>query len=270
MISIPSPNAGGTRGNVIWVIIHTAEGARNVRDLGSYFAKPSAQASSHVGIDDNEIAQYVPYDKAAWTALSANPYGDQAELCAFAAWDRSTWLSHSGMLENAAQWIAGRCTARGIPPVKIGPAEVAAHKPGVIGHIDVTLGLGGTHTDPGKAFPWDVVMARAAAIVGGSPATPIEKDWFDMATKEDLTAVLRSEGISGAGDAGAMLNRGYRRAIVDGVAAALRSEGVSGAADVGRLAAALAQTQQAAQVVAALPEDFARQLADELAKRLAA
>lgn len=56
-----------------------------------------------------------------------------------------------------------------------------------------------------------------------------------MASINDLAGVLRSEGVSGAGDAGHMLNAGYRdgflKAVVNGVVATLRSEGVSGAAD---------------------------------------
>jgi hypothetical protein len=108
-------------------------------------------------------------DKQAWTARSANPYADQAELCAFAAWTRAQWLAHPQMLENTAQWIADRCKARGIPPVKISSADVAARKAGVIGHINITEGLqDGTHTDPGKNFPWDVVMPRAQQILNGT------------------------------------------------------------------------------------------------------
>lgn len=169
MLQIPSPNYGGARGAVIWVIIHTAEGARDVRSLGNFFASTSAQASSHVGIDDSEIAQYVPYDQVAWTALEANPYADQAELCGFAAWSRQEWLSHDGMLTNTARWVADRCKARGIPPQRVSPSLVAARRPGVIGHIDVTNAFygGSGHTDPGPGFPWDVVLDRASAILNG-------------------------------------------------------------------------------------------------------
>jgi hypothetical protein len=163
---IPSPNYGGARGVPIWIIVHTAEGALTVDSLGHYFASKASGVSSHVGIDDHEIVQYVPYSGQAWTARSANPIADQAELCAFAAWTRAQWLTHGGMLENTAIWIADRCLARGIPAVKITPADVGAHKPGVIGHIDITNGLhDGTHTDPGPQFPWDVVMARVNAIL---------------------------------------------------------------------------------------------------------
>jgi hypothetical protein len=203
VLTITSPNKGGTRGKILWIIVHTAEGSTNVRSLGNYFAKASVQASSHVGIDDTEMAQYVPYTEQAWTARSANPYADQAELCGFAKWTRADWLSHPGMLELTAQWIAERCKARGIPPVKLSAADVAARKPGVIGHVEITNGLkDGTHTDPGPSFPWDVVMARVNAIL---KPTPVEDDMppyisWPAADKAQLIAdIWASPGDSRAG-----------------------------------------------------------------------
>jgi hypothetical protein len=151
------------------VILHTAEGARTVAELGNYFASASVQVSSHVGIDDQGLEQYVPYEREAWTTLSANPVSDNAELCGFAAWTREQWLSqHRPMLERAASWVAARCAARNIPVVKLTPAQVAAGHAGVIGHVDWTLGMKeGTHTDPGPGFPWDVVISLAQG--GGAP-----------------------------------------------------------------------------------------------------
>jgi hypothetical protein len=165
---IPSPNHESRAGAAVrLIVVHTAEGARTVGALGNFFANPAVQASSHVGIDDNHIEQYVPYDQAAWTVLSANRISENAELCGFAAWDAAEWARHPHMLELTAQWIADRCRARGIPIVKLSPADVAAGRAGVIGHIDWTLGMhDGTHTDPGPAFPWAAVIDRARAIAG--------------------------------------------------------------------------------------------------------
>jgi N-acetyl-anhydromuramyl-L-alanine amidase AmpD len=151
------------------VILHTAEGARTVAELGNYFAAAAVQVSSHVGIDDDGIEQYVDYAREAWTTRSANPISDNAELCGFAAWTREQWINdHMPMLRNAASWVAARCTARNIPVVKLTPAQVAAGQPGVCGHVDWTVGMkDGTHTDPGPGFPWDVVISLARG--GGVP-----------------------------------------------------------------------------------------------------
>ncbi|MCO1575039.1 N-acetylmuramoyl-L-alanine amidase [Crossiella sp. SN42] len=164
------------------VVIHTAEGARTVESLGRFF-QGKTQASSHVGIDDHRVEQYVNYDRAAWTLRSGNPISDNAELCGFAAWDRAEWLRHPRMLELAAAWIAGRCRARGIPLRKLTPAQVAAGEPGVIGHHDWTVGKKeGSHWDPGPQFPWDLVMAKAS----GSPT----HGGFLMALSDHDQAVL--------------------------------------------------------------------------------
>jgi hypothetical protein len=169
VISSPNRSARG-KAPVSLVIIHTAEGARTVTSLGNYFASAAIQASSHVGIDDTGIEQYVPYTEAAWTTRAANPISDNAELCGFAAWTRGQWLTeHHPMLERTAAWIRERCLARGIPIRKLTPDQVGAGMTGVCGHFDWTVGMkDGSHTDPGPGFPWDVVMGLAA----GSTPTP--------------------------------------------------------------------------------------------------
>lgn len=174
---IASPNYSSRGGATVRLVaIHTAEGATNAVDLGHYFANPSSQVSSHVGIDDSQTIQYVDYSQATWTMLSANPISDQAELCGFAAWSRDTWLnSHKGMLDRTADWIRTRCLARGIPIVKLSPADVAAGRWGVLGHVDWTNGMhDGTHQDPGTGFPWDYVISRAANPP--HPVTPIKEE----------------------------------------------------------------------------------------------
>lgn len=170
---ISSPNRSRRDGRPVrLVVLHTAEGARTVESLGAFFANAGVQASSHVGIDDRGVEQYVPYSEAAWTMLSANSVADQAELCGFAAWSRATWLGqHGRMLELAAAWVRERCIARGIPIRKLTPTEVRAGAAGVCGHVDWTLATGeGNHTDPGPGFPWDVVMAIATRGIPPRPA----------------------------------------------------------------------------------------------------
>lgn len=163
---ISSPNRSRRDGRPVrLVVVHTAEGAKTVTELGNYFANPAVQASSHVGIDGTSIEQYVPYTEAAWATRAANDICDAAELCGFAAWTRDQWLTqHHSMLVLAAGWIRDRCTARAIPLRKLTPAQVAAGEAGVCGHVDWTLGMhDGTHTDPGTNFPWDVVMQLTTA-----------------------------------------------------------------------------------------------------------
>lgn len=164
------------------IALHTAEGATTAESLGNYFYRNDVQASSHVGIDDTHGLQYVDYAYAAWTMRNANPYSENAELCGFAAWTRDQWLNqHKYMLDQAAQWIANRCHARGIPIRKLSPQQVGAGEWGVCGHADYTYGTSdGTHTDPGVNFPWDYVMEKAGGAPpssGGGGSNPGKFSW---------------------------------------------------------------------------------------------
>lgn len=187
MILSPNRSARGAA-PVRLVILHTAEGARTAAALGAYFSNTAVQVSSHAGIDDQRIETYVPYDQECWSTRSANPISDNAELCGFAAWTRAQWLTeHHPMLVLTAQWVRDRCHARGIPIRKLSPAQVAAGMAGVCGHVDWTVGMqDGTHTDPGPAFPWDVVMTLA----GATPTPPGGDELNDADVRRIADAVL--------------------------------------------------------------------------------
>lgn len=181
---IPSPNyQSRDNARVRLVVLHTAEGARDVVSLGNYLSNPAVEASYHVAFDDNRMEQYVNYNVAAWAVLSANNISDNGCCCGFAAWSRDEWLNnHKIMLELAAQWVASRCIARKLPIRHLSLSEVAAcavdpnHPGGVIGHWDWTRGAqDGNHTDPGAQFPWDWVINRAQQIAGG----PIQRGSID-------------------------------------------------------------------------------------------
>ncbi|MGO1049773.1 N-acetylmuramoyl-L-alanine amidase [Crossiella sp. CA198] len=273
---IASPHHSSRRGaRVRLVVLHTAEGARTVGDLGRFF-QGKVPASSHVGIDDHRIEQYVPYDRAAWTLLSGNPVSDNAELCGFAKWTRAEWLQRPRMLELAAQWIGERCRARNIPLRKLTPAQVAAGESGVCGHHDWTVGKReGSHWDPGPHFPWDLVLNLAAGghieedelptpkevaaatldMPLGPGADPDSLSAFvvrnrDVAEKIDELLELFRPGIEGV--------RHHGRAFALLVAAAERDE-----VDEAEIAAALDLAELGDQVLAGLY----RAAADELARR---
>ena len=169
---IPSPNyssRGGTKVRI--VCIHTAEGARTIESLGSFFQNPSSGVSSQTGIDDQPgvIGEYVKRDMKSWATGNANPYVTSVELCAFAKWDRAEWLRHPVMLENCRQWIAEESAYFGIPRVRITAAQAGAGAAGVCGHVDLS-GPGG-HWDPGPNFPYDIVLQGGPATIPPTPPT---------------------------------------------------------------------------------------------------
>lgn len=160
---------------VIWLAVHSTEAndVPRVDDAASLRDASWWTGSSHA-ITDNEslltpAEGCVPYERAAWTLRNGNHRSENIEQVGWAAWTREEWLAHPGTLDHTARWLADRSKARGIPLVKLSPADVAAGKPGVIGHVDYTLGTGdGTHTDPGPNYPWDVVIPKARDYAAGN------------------------------------------------------------------------------------------------------
>src|SRR5215470_3332719 len=171
---VPYPTANySSRGGaaVSLIVVHTAEGATNIADLGAWFANPASGVSSHVGIDDtaNTVGEYVRRDYKAWTAANANPVAVQAELCAFAAWTPADWDDHPDMLANTAAWIAEEAAYFGIPIVKLSADEAQGGGTGVCQHVDLGS-WGGGHWDCGPDFPIDQVLEMAAG--SSPPPTP--------------------------------------------------------------------------------------------------
>jgi hypothetical protein len=173
-VSIPSPFYSSRGGSgVRLIVIHTAEGSTTYQSLGSWFQNPSAQVSSHAGIDDTPgtIGVYVQRGDKAWTASNANPVAVQAELCAFAAWDINEWHRHPNMLQNCADWIAEEAAAFGVPKDILSAAEAQGSGNGICQHIDLGS-WGGGHVDCGPAFPLSEVLQMAGGVAPSPSPTP--------------------------------------------------------------------------------------------------
>jgi N-acetylmuramoyl-L-alanine amidase len=161
--AIPSPNYSSRGGATVrLIVIHTAEGARTLEELGNYFASSSSGVSSHTGIDDTAgvIGEYVKRGNKAWTAANANPVAVQTELCAFAKWSASEWSQHPNMLSNCARWIAEEAAAFGVPITKLSASQAQGSGRGVCQHNDLGS-WGGGHWDCGGGFPIDDVLKMA-------------------------------------------------------------------------------------------------------------
>lgn len=169
-----SSRAGAT---VLWITLHTAEGARSARALASFF-NGNPNASSHAACDASETLYMVPRSRAAWTLGPGNPYSMNLEMCGFARWSRAQWLSTGvvdgcpnprGMITQAARWAKVECDHFGIPYDRIGVPAVSGWRESVIHHDDYTRGSGwGSHWDVGPDFPWDVFFADLTG--GASPS----------------------------------------------------------------------------------------------------
>lgn len=174
---IASPNYS-SRGSakVRLIVLHTAEGARTIEELGNFFSSSSSGVSSHTGADDKvgTIGEYVKRGNKAWTAANANPYAVQIELCAFAKWSAAEWEKHPNMLANCAAWIAEEAAAFGIPITKLTASQAQGSGRGVCQHADLGT-WGGGHWDCGGSFPMDKVLAMARGEEGDEMGYP---DWY--------------------------------------------------------------------------------------------
>jgi hypothetical protein len=189
-----SESRNGARVRVL--AVHTTEGMMRAKDLRDW---AGWSGSSHASADETGVLMtpadgFVPYDRASWTLRSGNHWSENIELCAWARYTRAEWLARPKLLEACAQWLADRSKARGIPLVKLTPAQYRAGQSGVIGHVDHTIGYSdGSHTDPGPNFPYDVVLARAQAIANGSTTeddlvmdAEVSKELFELRRMDAL------------------------------------------------------------------------------------
>lgn len=169
---IASPCYHGRSMNQVRIIVlHTAEGARTIEDLGHFFANYNNEVSSHVGADDKRgiIGEYVTRGNAAWTQANYNNDAVALELCGFASWSRDTWMNdHHNMLLNCADWIREEATKFGLPINSLTDSQSQGNGHGVTQHIRLGSG-GGGHVDCGSGFPMDYVidLAKGGAITTG-------------------------------------------------------------------------------------------------------
>jgi len=169
---IPSPHYTASRDAYNVAAFHTTQGAMRFRDLGAWFQNPSAQCSSHHGADQYErgvFGAYVYENHTAWTAAGANRYSIQIELCAYAEWSRSTWLSKPIIIDNAAEWLHYICEKYEIPYTLLNNSQAQSGSyRGIAQHFNFGA-MGSGHWDCGEdTFPIDVILDKARNWSGGS------------------------------------------------------------------------------------------------------
>lgn len=167
----PSHYRSGRLGDVDLAVIHTSEVVVSRFQLAKSMANGDRAVSCHSIVDEQGRLDVLPFTDTAYAAPGANADGDQLEVIGLSSWSRTTWLrSHKGAIEQAARWTADRCRARRLPVVLLGPAELRADKRGVTTHAAVSAAFHrSTHTDPGKGFPLDVMLARVKALLTARP-----------------------------------------------------------------------------------------------------
>lgn len=169
-------------------------------------------ASWHWFIDPIARVRMIEEAYAAWHASEANPISEGFEQSGYARFSRAEWLTPDGLLqmESLAYTMAQRAKVNNIPARWLSNAEVTRATDGdrsVKGfclhrQIDPE-----TRTDPGDGYPYELLMAKVKAYMGGTVTTQSTpeptKEWFEMPIpKADLDkiskAVWQMPGIEGA------------------------------------------------------------------------
>lgn len=137
------------------IVIHSTEGQNlpgvtDLRNLGSWFDNPAAQASCHVGVDaEGNSALYVQDKRKAWHCASFNSVSLGIELVGKMA--QKSWPSEQE--KKAAKYVAYWSQRHRIPirKAKVDPNFGTVKRAGVITHAELGV-AGGNHGDPGKGF----------------------------------------------------------------------------------------------------------------------
>lgn len=157
-----------------------AEGPTSAEDGARYDQRRTDGTSAHYYVDSNSVVQCVPTEHRSHTALyNANLTGIHYELCGTVQ-TRAQWLDAASRatLRNAARQIARDLKDNGIPATRLVGRQVRAGR-GIAGHVDATRGWPedrGTHTDPGTAFPWDILLADVKAELAKLNPPPPKKE----------------------------------------------------------------------------------------------
>jgi hypothetical protein len=141
-------------------VVHCTQGFTAL-GAASWFANPASQGSAHDVADALRCYRTLPPSLIPWGAPGVNGRGWHLEIAGFAQWTRAEWLARRGLLNRAAYKLAQNGRGR-FPMKRLSRAELrAGHVRGVIDHKQATDVYGGSHTDVGPGFPWDVFMTLA-------------------------------------------------------------------------------------------------------------
>lgn len=283
---MPAYAHGGafTAGKPIGVVVHSTEsddgpGSAEAIAGSGWFGGPKAGTSAHKIVDQNSICEGVKRNVIAWhVGPGGNGLYVGYEFCGRAGWSAAQWRAPEQlqMLRNAAPYIADDLRYCGAPARWLSLAQVAAKQPGLLTHNDVRLALGGTtHSDPGPNFPYAELLSY---VQGGTP-TPggFLMALTDAQQQQIYDALIQGDG-KGPGNNFAWLYNQMQPVLAD-IQAQLHGGMPKGQNNfhwvVAQILTALGQLDPAkplaaSDIAALIPADIAGQVADELAKRIAA
>lgn len=284
----PKAFGSGRDGKAVrYIVIHYTAGserATSAEDGAAYDQRRTDGTSSHYYVDQNSIVQCVrTTDRANTARHRGNRLGIQYELCGTAQ-TRAQWLdaASSATLRLAARQVARDCKRYGIPVRRLSVAETRRawtefpNSPkGIVGHVDCTNAYpedDGDHTDPGTGFPWDLFLDLVRAEMEEDDMPSAEDVWkADVIPNPKFRPDAASNPTTTANFAlGNMWQRvGDLQAAVSALTAQVAAQAGRDLVDEPAIIAGVLAGLDPAAIAAAIPPELARQVADELANRLA-
>jgi hypothetical protein len=281
----PKSWTDANRSSVQLIVIHTTEGSahgQSAEDGASYDQRRTDGTSTHYFVDSDSVVQCVRTADQAHTARSqGNRRGIQNELCGRTTLDWGGAYAQA-MLRRAAKQAARDAKKWGIPVRKLSPSQVADGMKGFCGHADITYAFpqdGGTHTDPGKNFPWSQFLGMVQAEL--TPEVTVDlQDVKDIWTTDGFIAAPANAASAASNPFWTPASflkdtseqtRAIAADLADmkaALAAILARVGVDQVDEQAIVAGVLAGLDPAA-IAAAIPAELAEQVANELAARLA-
>lgn len=166
-----------------FIVIHYTAGAEgpNAAENGHQYDTTRQDGTScHFFTDSDSIFQEVDTNDRAHSALyNGNGKGIQIEMCGTLQ-TREGWLDpvSAATIWNTAKVCVWAMKTHNIPMTRLVGSQVRSGR-GITGHVDCTNGFpedNGTHTDPGTAFPYDVLFANILAIQQGESMALTQDD----------------------------------------------------------------------------------------------
>lgn len=169
----PALRQSGTRRLAVieWLVLHDMESANSngaAEGVGAWFRNHQVRASTHYGIDNDSIQQYLALTTIPWGAPGANLNGIHYEQMGLARWTREQWMEKAKPTLDRTAWLLARNHRRleaanvHVPLRPLSDDDIRSHAHGVTTHRQLTRALGiGSHTDPGTGYPLEWVLRRA-------------------------------------------------------------------------------------------------------------
>lgn len=279
------------------IAIHNTSNDASDEGEASYATRRTDGISSHFYVDDDSVTQSIDTDDRVGHAGSKNGNENAIafEITGGNGMSRSWWLANVAwdkMAQVIAYMLKRDPDLAGFQIRRASVAEMKANPKikAFYGHDDMRQAWGGTtHTDPGPNFPWDKLISSVKAAMGGGEdedMTPEEHTWL----KAVHTALTRLDGREPIGQAylrlavgqddtadakpvdhPSLISLGGQLAAVRADLAALAGRDLVDESEIAsELAPAVLAQLTPERIVAAIPATLARQVVDELSRRIAA